>query len=81
MLLFTFRFVKIKNVLKLSLKKQKKLRTFQPENDIFKNIQPGLEKPGSYKRKSIYARLNVKKFIHHWKGLFKLIQSSMDVFL
>ena len=52
LLLFTFRFVKIKNVLKLSLKKKKILRTCQPQyDDIFKNIQPGLEKPGSYKMK------------------------------
>ena len=48
----------IKNVLKLSLKKTKKikniLRTFEAENrQNFKNIQPEPKKPGSYKKKKV----------------------------
>ena len=53
------KFKKIKNVLKLSLKEQKKikniLRTFEAENrQNFKNIQPEPKKPGSCK-KQVYT--------------------------
>ena len=53
-----FQVCKIKNVLKLNLKSEKNkniLRTFEAENRyIFKNIQPGLQKHGSYKVNRVY---------------------------
>ncbi len=58
LLLVTYRFGEIRTFLNRAWKNKKIkniLRTFEAENSQnFKNIQPGLKKPGSYRIKQVY---------------------------